>query len=164
MYEKFTEAARQVMKTAEEISEQLGHNYMGTEHILIGLLDTEGVASKILVTNGLDKEKLMELIDQLIAPDGKVGFAEINNITPRARGVIAKSYDVAKRFKSEQVGTEHLLLSLITESDCIAIRLLNTIGIDLRKIYTDCLAAMGVNPQEVKMNSPKGRKRRNTCT
>ena len=81
MYEKFTEAARQVMKTAEEISEQLGHNYMGTEHILIGLLDTEGVASKILVTNGLDKEKLMELIDQLIAPDGKVGFAEINNIT-----------------------------------------------------------------------------------
>ena len=157
MYEKFTEAARQVMKTAEEISEQLGHNYMGTEHILIGLLDTEGVASKILVTNGLDKEKLMELIDQLIAPDGKVGFAEINNITPRARGVIAKSYDVAKRFKSEQVGTEHLLLSLITESDCIAIRLLNTIGIDLRKIYTDCLAAMGVNPQEVKMNSPKGR-------
>ncbi len=157
MYEKFTEAARQVMKTAEEISEQLGHNYMGTEHILIGLLDTEGVASKILVTNGLDKEKLMELIDQLIAPDGKVGFAEINNITPRARGVIAKSYDVAKRFKSAQVGTEHLLLSLITESDCIAIRLLNTIGIDLRKIYTDCLAAMGVNPQEVKMNSPKGR-------
>ena len=60
MYERFTEQARQVMKIAEDISEQLGHNYMGTEHILIGLLDAEGVASKILVTNGLDKDKLMD--------------------------------------------------------------------------------------------------------
>ncbi|MBR3484124.1 MAG: ATP-dependent Clp protease ATP-binding subunit, partial [Lachnospiraceae bacterium] len=145
------------MKIAEDISEQLGHNYMGTEHILIGLLDAEGVASKILVTNGLDKDKLMELIDQLIAPDGKVGFAEVNNITPRARNIIAKSYDLANRFKSKQVGTEHILLSLITEKDCIAIRLLNTIGIDIRKIYMDCLNTMGVNPQDMRMDGPKGR-------
>lgn len=157
MYERFTEQARQVMKIAEDISEQLGHNYMGTEHILIGLLDAEGVASKILVTNGLDKDKLMELIDQLIAPDGKVGFAEVNNITPRARNIIAKSYDLANRFKSKQVGTEHILLSLITEKDCIAIRLLNTIGIDIRKIYMDCLNTMGVNPQDMRMDGPKGR-------
>ncbi len=156
MYEKFTEQARQAMKIAEEISEQLGHNYMGTEHILIGLLDAEGVASKILVTNGLDKDKLMELIDQLIAPDGKVGFAEINNITPRARGVIMKSYDVAKRFKSREVGTEHLLFSLITERDCIALRLLNTIGIDIRKIYMDILSAANVNPAEFRTESPFG--------
>ena len=144
------------MKIAEEISEQLGHNYMGTEHILIGLLDAEGIASKILVTNGLDKDKLMELIDQLIAPDGKVGFAEINNITPRARGVIMKSYDVAKRFKSREVGTEHLLFSLITERDCIALRLLNTIGIDIRKIYMDILSAANVNPAEFRTESPFG--------
>ncbi|MBP5165100.1 MAG: ATP-dependent Clp protease ATP-binding subunit, partial [Lachnospiraceae bacterium] len=144
------------MKIAEEISEQLGHNYMGTEHILIGLLDAEGVASKILVTNGLDKDKLMELIDQLIAPDGKVGFAEINNITPRARGVIMKSYDVAKRFKSREVGTEHLLFSLITERDCIALRLLNTIGIDIRKIYMDILSAANVNPAEFRTEAPFG--------
>ena len=157
MYERFTEQAKQVMKIAEDISEQLGHNYMGTEHILIGLLDAEGVASKILVTNGLDKDKLIELIDQLIAPDGKVGFAEVNNITPRARNIIAKSYDLANRFKSKQVGTEHILLSLITEKDCIAIRLLNTIGIDLRKIYMDCLNTMGVNPQDMRMDGPKGR-------
>ena len=157
MYERFTEQAKQVMKIAEDISEQLGHNYMGTEHILIGLLDAEGVASKILVTNGLDKDKLLELIDQLIAPDGKVGFAEVNNITPRARNIIAKSYDLANRFKSKQVGTEHILLSLITEKDCIAIRLLNTIGIDIRKIYMDCLNTMGVNPQDMRMDGPKGR-------
>jgi len=157
LYERFTEQAKQVMKIAEDISEQLGHNYMGTEHILIGLLDAEGVASKILVTNGLDKDKLMELIDQLIAPDGKVGFAEVNNITPRARNIIAKSYDLANRFKSKQVGTEHILLSLITEKDCIAIRLLNTIGIDIRKIYMDCLNTMGVNPQDMRMDGPKGR-------
>lgn len=157
MYERFTEQAKQVMKIAEDISEQLGHNYMGTEHILIGLLDAEGVASKILVTNGLDKDKLMELIDQLIAPDGKVGFAEVNNITPRARNIIAKSYDLANRFKSKQVGTEHILLSLITEKDCIAIRLLNTIGIDIRKIYMDCLNTMGVNPQDMRMDGPKER-------
>ena len=157
MYERFTEQAKQVMKIAEDVSEQLGHNYMGTEHILIGLLEAEGVASKILVTNGLDKEKLMELIDQLIAPDGKVGFAEVSNVTPRARNIIAKSYDIANRFKSKQVGTEHILLSLITEKDCIAIRLLNTIGIDLRKIYTDCLNTMGVNPQDARLDTPKGK-------
>ena len=155
MYEKFTEQARNAMRIAEEISEQLGHNYMGTEHILIGLLDTEGLASKILVANGLDKEKLMDLIDQLIAPDGKVGFAEVSNITPRAKGVIIKSYDVAKRFKSKEVGTEHLLFSLITEKDCIALRLLNTIGVDIRKIYMDILSATGMNPGEMKMESPR---------
>ena len=157
MYERFTEQARNVMKYAEEVSEQLGHNYMGTEHILLGLLESEGVASRILQENGIEKDKLMELIDQLIAPDGKIGFAEVNNITPRARGVIAKSYDVAKKFKSSQVGTEHLLISLITEGDCIGIRLLNTIGADLRKIYMDCLVAMGVNPADVRLQSPKGK-------
>ena len=157
MYERFTEQARQAMKIAEEISEQLGHNYMGTEHILIGLLDAEGVASKILVTNGLEKEKLLDLIDQLITPDGKLGFAEINNITPRARGVIMKSYEVAKRFKSKEVGTEHLLFSLITERDCIALRLLNTIGIDIRKIYMEILSAANVNPAEFRTDSPLSR-------
>ena len=156
MYERFTEQAKQAMRIAEEISEQLGHNYMGTEHILIGLLDADGVASKILVSNGLDKEKLLELIDQLIAPDGKIGFAEINNITPRARAVIMKSYEVARRFKSKEVGTEHLLFSLITEKDCIAIRLLNTIGIDLRKIYMDIFSATGMNPGEFRTEQPRG--------
>ena len=164
MYERFTEQARQAMKIAEEISEQLGHNYMGTEHILIGLLDAEGVASKILVTNGLDKDKLMELIDQLIAPDGKVGFAEINNITPRAKGVIMKSYDVAKKFKSKEVGTEHLLFSLITERDCIALRLLNTIGIDIRKIYMDILNSANMNPADFRTDSPLGRSAKRGAT
>ncbi|MBR4343043.1 MAG: ATP-dependent Clp protease ATP-binding subunit, partial [Lachnospiraceae bacterium] len=154
MYERFTEQARQAMRIAEEISEQLGHNYMGTEHILIGLLDAEGLASKILVTNGLEKDKLLELIDQLITPDGKVGFAEINNITPRAKAVIMKSYDVAKKFKSKEVGTEHLLFSLVTERDCIALRLLNTIGIDIRKIYMDILSAANVNPADFRTESP----------
>ena len=164
MYERFTEQARQAMKIAEEISEQLGHNYMGTEHILIGLLDAEGVASKILVTNGLDKDKLMELIDQLIAPDGKIGFAEINNITPRARGVIMKSYEVAKKFKSKEVGTEHLLFSLITERDCIALRLLNTIGIDIRKIYMDILNSANMNPADFRTDSPLGRSSKRGAT
>ena len=155
MYERFTEQARNAMRIAEEVSEQLGHNYMGTEHILIGLLDTEGLASKILIANGLDKDRLMELIDQLIAPDGKVGFAEVSNITPRAKGVIIKSYDIAKRFKSNEVGTEHLLFSLITEKDCIALRLLNTIAIDIRKVYMDILAATGMNPGDLRIESPK---------
>jgi len=157
LYERFTEQARQAMNIAEEVSERLGHNYMGTEHILIGLLEADGIAGKILAGNGLEKDKLLELIDQLIAPDGKVGFAEANNVTPRARGVIIKSYDVARRFNSKEVGTEHLLLSLITEKDCIALRLLNTIGIDIRKIYMDIFSATGMNPADFRPEAMKGK-------
>lgn len=151
MYEKFTEQARRAMRYAEEASDALDHNYLGTEHILLGLLDVEdSVSSKVLKANGLEHEKLTELIDQLISPGGKVGFAEINNITPRAREIIRRSYEFAAQFKSRQVGTEHLLMALVSEKDCIAIRLLNTIGIDPKKIYIDCLQAIGVKPQDVK--------------
>lgn len=151
MYERFTEQARRAMRFAEEASDELEHNYLGTEHILLGLLDVEdSVSSRILKANGLEHDKLIELIDQLISPGGKVGFAEVNNITPRARDIIRRSYEIAAQFKSRQVGTEHLLMALVTEKDCIAIRLLNTIGIDSKKLYIDCLQAMGIKPQELK--------------
>lgn len=150
MYENFTEAAKRAMRYAEETSDMLDHNYIGTEHILLGLLDVEDcVSSKVLKANGLEHDKLLELIEQLISPGGKVGFAEINNITPRAREIVRRSYEIAEKFNSRQVGTEHLLMALVTEKDCIAIRLLNTIGIDPKKIYIDCLHAMGIKPQDI---------------
>lgn len=150
MYENFSESALQVMRHAEELAEQLGANYTGTEHLLMGLLDTEGVAQKILLENGLDHDKLMELIDHLIAPDGKIGIMELDSMTPRLRQIIRRSYSVAAKAKSKNVGTEHLLMSLIMERDCIAIRLLNTIGVEPKKIYIDCLEAMGVDPAEIR--------------
>lgn len=150
MYENFSDSAKQVMRIAEDTAEQLGANYTGTEHLLVGLLDTEGIAQKILMQNGLDHDKLLELIDKLIAPATKIGIAELDSMTPRLRSIIRRSYGVAAKAKSPNVGTEHLLISLIMERDCIAIRLLNTIGIDPKKIYMDCLEAMGIEPSEIR--------------
>ena len=150
MYENFSDNAKQVMRVAEDTAEQLGANYTGTEHLLVGLLDTDGVAQRILIQNGLDHEKLLELIDRLIAPANKIGIAELDSLTPRLRSIIRNSYAVAAKAKSPNVGTEHLLTAMIMERDCIAIRLLNTIGIDPRKIYMECLEAMGIDPSEIR--------------
>ena len=99
------------MKTAEEISEQLGHNYMGTEHILIGLLDTEGVASKILVTNGLDKEKLMELIESY---DGVLPFSD--KASPET---IRREADMSKKEFKRAVGRLYKDRRISIEEGCI---------------------------------------------
>ena len=150
MEDRFTEQAREALNQASEVAAKLAHNYIGTEHLLIGLMHSEGVASRVLEDNLVDEDKLQELVNQLISPGSTVGLAEAQNLTPRARRVIDRSFREAAKLKSKKVGTEHLLIAILRESDCIAVRLLNTIGVNIQKIYYDTMAAIGVDINQVK--------------
>lgn len=161
MREKFTENAREAIHLATETAYELEHNYIGTEHLLIGLTKANGVAGRILDEHEVDEEKLLEMVRQLIAPDTSVKVMERNNFTPRVRRILDASARESQRLKSEQIGTEHILMALIKESDCIAVRLLNTLGVNLQKLYMDLLAACGADQNMMKneMNGARGRGR-----
>ncbi len=143
MYDNFTNNALEAIQNAKEIAYALSHNYIGTEHLLIGLLTAPGVAATVLEENGVDKEKLVDLIEQLIAPQGNISMMEQDNFTPRSARILDQSVREAVRLKAQKVGTEHILISLIKESDCIAVRLLNTLGVNVQKLYVDVMTAIG---------------------
>ena len=144
MIDRFTEKARAAIELAAEAAEELGHGYVGTEHLLLGLLqEGTGVAARVLEECGVREEKVMDLVSQLISPGQTARVAEPNTYTPSARRVIENSYREAVRFKASLIGTEHLLIAMIRESDCVATRLLNTMGISIQRLYVDLLAAMG---------------------
>lgn len=166
MFENFTMDARSVIQNATEIAYNLSHNYIGTEHLLIGLLTANGVASAVLEENGVDREKLFELIEQLIAPQSKLEIMERDNFTPRSRKILNQSVREAIRMKSKLVGTEHILMALLREPDCIAVRLLNTLGINIQKIYIDLLTATGQDTAAAKNDfmSGKGRAKGKSAT
>ena len=155
--ERYTPQAKEALSLAVEMAESLNHGYVGTEHLLIGLLqEGTGVAAKVLEENGVEEAKVVELVSQLITPDNSVQMAENAAYTPRARRVIENSYRGAVRFKAAQIGTEHILIAILREGDCVASRLLNTIGISVQKLYIDLLAAMGEDAPSVKDEMQRG--------
>ena len=144
MIDRFTAKAREAIGLAVDAAETLGHNYVCTEHLLIGLLqEGTGVAARVLDECGVKVDKVTELVSQLITPNQTVRTAEQNTYTPSARRVIENSYREAVRFKAPLIGTEHILIAIIRENDCVASRLLNTMGISIQRLYVDLLAAMG---------------------
>lgn len=149
--ERYTPQAQEALGLAVGVADSLNHSYVGTEHLLIGLLqEGTGVAAKVLEENGVEEDRVMELVSQLIAPNPSVQTADRTTYTPRARRVIENSYREAVRFKASQIGTEHILIAILREGDCVASRLLNTMGISIQKLYIDLLAAMGEDAPAVK--------------
>ena len=140
----FTEQAWNAIALSTQAASELGHNYVGTEHLLVGLLlEEEGVAARVLDANGVKADKVKELISQLIFPNQNVGTIGETVYTPGAVRVLNQSYREAVRFKAPLIGTEHLLIAMIRESDCAAVRLLNTMDVSLQKLYVDLRSAMG---------------------
>ena len=143
----FTKNAQAALTLAEKTAARLHTGYVGTEHILVGLLKEEsGVAAKILEDNGADADKILEMIRDLIAPDGETAVKEQGMYSPRARRVLEEAYVQAERFGADSAGTEHLLLALLKDPDNAAVRLLNTLGISVQKVYVDTLVVMGADP------------------
>ncbi len=157
MYDKFTENAKTSINLAKEVAFRMSHNYIGTEHLLIGLMEVEGVASKILEENGVTVEKVLELVNQLIAPNNGVEMMDAGNFTPRSKRILDQSYKEAAKLKAQLVGTEHILIALIKEVDCIAVRLLNTLGVNVQKVYIDILTASGVDINSAKSDYSAGK-------
>ena len=147
MREGYTSQAKKALAYAVRTAEKCGHNYVGTEHLLIGLLNVEdGTAGMVLSEFHVDAGQLTELIDRLIAPGGNTVTESRPGYTPRVRRVLENAEAEAARFKSRAVGTEHLLIAILKESDCVATRLLFTMGINIQKLYGAILTAMGEAP------------------
>lgn len=144
MQKPYTKKAEKVLEIAKKASRSMHHSYIGTEHLLIGLLgEGSGAAAKVLSSVGVDEERILELIENLIAPSGNVITADTGGYSPRTLRVLENAAKEAERFKNEKVGTEHLLIALIKEADCAAVRLLNTLGVNLQRLYVETLTAMG---------------------
>ncbi|MDD6243852.1 MAG: ATP-dependent Clp protease ATP-binding subunit [Roseburia hominis] len=163
MQTPYTAKAKKAIDIATRISKSLHHSYIGTEHILLGLLkEGTGVASQILADNGVEYDKVLELIEELIAPGNAVAVLE-DGLSPRAAHVLEVSRAEAARFHSEKIGTEHLLIAMIKETECVASRLLNTLSVNVQKMYVDILIAMGEDVSQYKDEFQNGKpgKRRN---
>lgn len=143
----FTEKAEAALKYAERCARSLKQGYVGTEHILVGLLkEGTGVAAGVLEDNGVSLEQVMDMIRDLIAFEGGTAIKEREGYSPRAQKILEEAHRQAERFGQSQTGTEHILMALIKEGENVAVRLLNTMSVSVQKIYVDVLTAIGADP------------------
>ena len=147
MRSNYTEKAQKALKLAEKTAARIHSGYVGTEHILAGLLkEGTGVAARVLTENGVEEEQLLTMIKELISPDAAVVTKDREQYSPKAEAILQEADRQADRFRADKTGTEHILLSLLKESECVATRLLRTMGAAIQKLYIDTLAAMGEDP------------------
>lgn len=144
MKQDFTSEARKAIEAAKRAARFCRQNYIGTEHLLAGLLTaTEGTAAYVLEDAGVTKDKLMNLIDTLITPQGNIALMDNAEYSPRAESALHEAVRIAGQLHSDEPGTEHILLALLRDNECVAAKLLHTMGVDIRKLYADTIAAMG---------------------
>ena len=144
MQPKFTDKAKTALHLAARTAASLYQNYVGTEHILVGLLrERTGVAARVLSDNGADGQKIIEMIRDLVVPVGTTMLREKDGYSPKAAEILEESHRQAARFDSAETGTEHILLALLKDGDNVAVRLLNSLGLSVQKLYVDLLVAMG---------------------
>ena len=160
MRERFTENAEKVLKLAKKAAKNNGNGYIGSEHLLLGLLEEgEGTAAILLKESGADTVKIRTLIANLITSEGDT-LTEETDYTPRTEIILENAVHEADFFHMEKVGTEHLLLALLKDTECVATRLLHTMEIDIRKLYLSVLSAMGIEESMYKELAQKEKARR----
>ena len=162
MHRQYTSQAKKALELAAKLSKKLQHSYVGTEHLLAGMIqEKNGVAAQVLLDHQVDERKLLELIKELIAPGEGTIVIDRDGYSPRTQKALHTAEKEAAYFGSEKIGTEHILLSVLKENESAAVRLLNTMGVNLQKLYIDLLVAMGqegsISREELK--SARGRKR-----
>ena len=154
----YTDKAKKALSYANRLSKSMGYNYVGTEHVLAGLVkEGTGVAAEVLTANNVELNKLLTMIEELISPGESVVLEEQDGYTPRTQAMLERASEEAERFHSDEIGTEHLLLAMVKEGDCAATRLLNTMGVNAQKLFVDILAAMGEDPMQYKEEIAHGR-------
>ncbi|MBP3603137.1 MAG: ATP-dependent Clp protease ATP-binding subunit [Lachnospiraceae bacterium] len=163
MQSDYTAKAKSVLTLAARCASRMKTGYIGTEHILVGLLkEKNNVAAKVLVENGIEEDKLMEMIRELIKPETNVILKEKEGYSPRAEIILGEAHNLAERFESNEVGTEHILLAILKEGENVAARLLKTMGAPIQKLYVETLTAMGEDPALYKEDlAKKGKNKKN---
>ena len=146
MIYKFTNKAKKVIEIANDISVELGHNYIGTEHILYGLVkEGEGIAAKVLNNKGITEEKVRVKIEEILGRGREI--KETLGFTPRTKRVLENAFLEAKRIGYNYIGTEHLLLAIMKEVDCVAVRIITELNVEISKIYNEI--AKVINEEEL---------------
>src|SRR5947207_2524523 len=141
-FDKFTERARKVLQLAQEEAQRFNHNYIGTEHLLLGLVrEGEGVAAKVLANLGVELNKVRSAVEFIIGRGDRIVLGEIG-LTPRAKKVIELAVDEARRLNHHYIGTEHLLLGLVREGEGIAAGVLESLGVNLEKVRTQTIQVL----------------------
>lgn len=155
---QYTGKAKKAIDLATRISKKLDYNYVGTEHILAGLIkEGTGVAAQVLSADGVDYDKLIQMIKDLISPGEGLAMAEKSGMTPRAERVLERAQEIAEHLGYDEVGTEHILMAMISQGDCAAARLLNTMNVNMQKMYVDILTAIGEDPARYREELQKSR-------
>ena len=146
----YTQNAREVLRLAEEAAKENGSGYVGTEHLLLGMIrEQAGVASQVLKNNGISEEKLKDMISSLRLEEGKTAVMDRDGYTPRLRDILDGAMELAEeQYHVKELGTEFFLLATILERQNVALKLMEAAGANIPKIYFETLAAMGVNLQE----------------
>lgn len=159
MHISYTEQAERAIRYASKKAKEMQHPYIGTEHLLLGLRsEYSGVAGQILAQNGVEEKDVLRLMDELIVPPENVFGGRKPEESPRFRYILENSGKEAHRLHTADVGTEHLLLSIIRDVDCVAARILITLNINLQKIFQDIMAAAGIDPREYQDEIQEGQK------
>jgi ATP-dependent Clp protease ATP-binding subunit ClpC len=141
-FDKFTERARKVLSLAQEEAQRFNHNYIGTEHLLLGLVrEGEGVAAKVLNNLGVELNKVRSAVEFIIGRGDRIVLGDIG-LTPRAKKVIELAVDEARRLNHHYIGTEHLLLGLVREGEGIAAGVLESLGVNLEKVRTQTIQVL----------------------
>ena len=148
MENRYTKQAREALDAAEVYAKELKHPYIGTEHLLMGLRTSiSGVAAQVLEMNGLREEDVRKVVGELVSRVGDEPFSGRPKESPRLKFILEEGQKMAERFRMPEVGTEHLLLAIVRDTDCVAARILITLNINLQKIMQDCLTTIGENPK-----------------
>ncbi len=158
---KYTEQANEVIKIARSTARKLKHPYVGTEHLLLGLREVyTGVAGQVLGMNGVNEESIRKVVDELVSPLGTVEVVHQPETSPRLEYILEESKTEALHFRSDRIGTEHMLLALLRDADCVATRILLTLNINVQKLYQDIFAVLGGDPKDYQEEILQGGGRR----
>lgn len=161
---RFTERAQQAINLSKEVAGELGHGYIGTEHLLLGLLkEGEGVAAKTLVSQNITYEDVYEKIKEVIVSN-QVSTKEPEGMTPRVLKVLEMSTNEAARMNTNEVGTEHILIALLRESDSMAIRIIEVLGGSKQKIYHEILKVLGEEAANQKLTPNNNNEKKESST
>jgi ATP-dependent Clp protease ATP-binding subunit ClpC len=141
-FDKFTERTRKVLSLAQEEARRLNHNYIGTEHLLLGLVrEGDGVAAKVLSNLGVELDRVRGAVESIIGRGDRIVLGDIG-LTPRAKKVIELAVDESRRLNHHYIGTEHLLLGLVREGEGIAAGVLESLGVNLEKVRSQTIQVL----------------------
>jgi len=160
MKQNYTKSANNALRYAKKIAFQLTQEYVGSEHLLLGLMkEKSGIAYAVLEKNGVEEERLESLTSQLMMDHSNVVLANKAEFSKRCQDILNLAAKESTRLKAQQIGTEHLLIAIIKHPDSVAFRLLTAMNISVTKLYGDILTAMGMEPSTAKteLNSLKAK-------